>query len=222
MKHAMILAAGRGERLKPITDKIPKALCEVNGSSLLERHIVNLAKAGFDKAIINHAYLGDKIRHFLGRRKDWGIEIVFSPEPPGGLETGGGIFQALPLLGKEAFIVVNADIYTDYPFNNLHLDENMLAKIILAPNPPHNKKGDFGLIKNRFLSNDERLYTFTGISCLHPKMFSNNYPGRYSLTPGIRQLIPVQQITAEVHNGLWIDIGSKERLLEASEKAVSL
>ncbi|MBY0377209.1 MAG: NTP transferase domain-containing protein, partial [Gammaproteobacteria bacterium] len=123
MKTAMILAAGRGDRLKPLTEKQPKAMCLVQQKPLIEHHVARLAELGFERIVINHAYLGSQIRRHLGTGSKWGIEICYAPEPPGGLETGGGIYNALPLLGKQPFVTVNADVFTDFNFRMLHLAE---------------------------------------------------------------------------------------------------
>ncbi|MCW8397439.1 nucleotidyltransferase family protein [Legionella sp. PATHC038] len=213
MKTAMILAAGRGERLKPLTDVKPKALCIVKEKPLIEHHVVNLAKAGFERLVINHAYLGGKIRQHLGNGARWGVEICYSPEPPGGLETGGGIVNALPLLGTKPFIAVNADIYTDFDFSQLQFENTPSIHVILVTkNPSLNHHGDFGLINQTQLSNTNREYTLAGICCYHPQVFSHCQQGRYSVAPLIRQYAAQNKATADVYNGLWYDIGTLERL----------
>lgn len=212
MPVAMILAAGRGERLKPLTDTCPKALCIVKDKPLIEHHVINLAKAGFEKIIINHAYLGGKIRHYLGNGQGFGVKIDYSPEPPGGLETGGGLFQALPLLGNQPFLTVNADIYTDFDFKQIRTEQvHSLHLILVKNNPQLGHSGDFGLIDNQ-PNNLRTEYTFAGIACYHPKLFAHKKPGRYSITPLIREYVSKSQATASLHQGLWFDIGSKERL----------
>lgn len=217
MKTAMILAAGRGERLKPLTNVIPKAMCLVHGIPLIEHHVVNLAKAGFTRLIINHAHLGFQIRHHLGDGENWGIEIAYTPEPPGGLETGGGIFNALPLLGQEPFLTVNADIYTDFKFNTLKLPDNSLAHLLLGNNPEHNTKGDFGLKKNQELTNNQPDYTYLGVAIYHPEAFGQYFPGRYSVIPMVRNLISEARASGELFQGLWVDIGTAERLNHANK-----
>ncbi len=211
MKVAMILAAGRGERLKPITCFIPKALCLVQGKPLIEHHIINLAKAGFDPIIINHAYLGAQLRHYLGNGRKWGVRLIYSPEPPGGLETGGGIFNALALLGNAPFLVVNADNYTSYDFNHIHLPKDSLAHMVLGPKPEYYSHYDYGLLGQK-LTNNERKYTNLGIVYYHPQAFSHAQPGRYSVTPLIRQLADAHCVSAELFDGQWIDVGTLERL----------
>jgi len=216
MKTAMILAAGRGERLKPVTEWIPKAMCLVKGMPLIEHHVGNLAKAGFERLVINHAYLGDQIRRHLGNGSRWNVEICYSPEAPGGLETGGGIVNALPLLGDTPFLTVNADIYTDFAFDRLQLAEQSLVQLLLVKNPPHNSQGDFGLSQGRVL-NQKRNYTFAGVACYHPDVFASCSIGRYSMTPILRSLAEQNQIGGSLFDGMWIDIGTVERLRFANQ-----
>ena len=217
MKVAMILAAGRGERLRPLTDTHPKALCIVKGKPLIEHHIINLAKAGFAKIVVNHAYLGDQIRHYLGNGDRWRIELCYSAEPPGGLETGGGIVNALPLLGNKPFLTVNADIYTDFDFSQLTMElVGALHLILVNKNPALNHQGDFSLVNKAQLSNANPEYTFAGICCYHPEVFKDCKPGRYSVTPLIRKLAEENKATATLFQGRWFDIGSLERLESAN------
>lgn len=212
MKTAMILAAGRGERLKPLTNTIPKALCPLNNVPLIEYHLNHLAKAGFQRVVINHAYLGGKIRQYIASRPSHDLDIHFSPEPPGGLETGGGIVNALNLLGDEPFITINADIYTDFDYSRLNLSETHLAHVVLIPKPDLHHTGDFGLSPTQHVQNDGRTHTFSGIACYHPKLFQSYSLGRYSMTPILRSLAENQHMTGEIHSGIWFDIGSVERL----------
>jgi N-acetyl-alpha-D-muramate 1-phosphate uridylyltransferase len=218
MKTAMILAAGRGERLRPLTERKPKALCIVKEKPLIEHHVINLAKAGFGRIIINHAYLGGQIRHHLGNGDHWGIEICYSPEPPGGLETGGGIVNALSQLGDKPFITVNADIYTDFDFTQLQSAHTHFMHVILVnKNPALNHYGDFGLINQSQLSNANPEYTLAGICCYHPQVFANCKQGRYSVAPLIRQYAEQNKASASIYNGTWFDIGSLERLQKANQ-----
>ncbi|STX27728.1 nucleotidyltransferase [Legionella beliardensis] len=212
MNTAMILAAGRGERLKPLTQFMPKAMCLINDVPLIEHHIRNLARCGFKRVIVNHAYLGGQIRRHLRDGQPWNIEIIYSPEPPGGLETGGGIVKALPLLGNDPFLVVNADIYTDFDFTTLSCPSNFLANVVLVPNPKHNLKGDFNL--NGSQLTNERRYTLAGITCYHPNAFTECAIGRYSVTPLLRLLADQQKVSGLLYHGKWADIGSIERLKE--------
>lgn len=212
MKTALIFAAGRGERLKPLTDTLPKALCRVRGIPLIEYHLQHLAAAGFKSIIINHAHLGDQIRRQLGCGKRWNVEIIYSPEPPGALETGGAIICAQHLLNDEPFATINADIMTDYDFSQLSLPEEKLAHLVLVKQPPYYTHGDFGLTETSLLSNQDRYYTFSGIACYHPSLLNRLKPGRFSITPIIRELAENQHISGEIYQGKWIDIGSTERL----------
>jgi len=216
MKTAMILAAGRGERLRPMTTSRPKALCFVNHIPLIDYHVSNLVLAGYDHLVINHAYLGGQIRQHVGNGARWGISIDYSPEPPGGLETGGGIVNALPLLGDQPFLTVNADIFTDYPFTSFQLPSTSIAHLVLVKKPPYFNQGDFGLSINNQLDNTPKVYTYTGIAAYRPVFFENMKPGRYSVTPLLRQFALEGSVTGECYEGRWIDIGSPERLLLAN------
>lgn len=212
MKTAMILAAGRGERLKPLTNTTPKALCKVQGIPLIERHVVNLAQAGFQHIIINHAYLGGQIRQHLGDGSHFGVTIAYSPEPPGALETGGGILNALSLIGDDPFLTVNADIFTDYNFQELKLPSNSLAHFILVNKPSYSEQGDFGLSANGLLTNEPTDFTFSGIACYRTAFFDHLRPGRYSVIPTLRQYVTAHRITGNLYTGQWFDIGTVERL----------
>ncbi|CEG55779.1 N-acetylmuramate alpha-1-phosphate uridylyltransferase MurU [Legionella fallonii] len=217
MNTAMILAAGRGERLRPLTELCPKALCIVKGKPLVEHHVINLAKAGFEKIIINHAYLGGQIRRYLGDGSRWGVELCYSPEPPGGLETGGGIIQALPFFDNKPFITVNADIYTDYDFKQIKtFSVDCLHLILVHKNPALQHHGDFGLNNEHILTNTDCNYTFAGIACYHPKIFTENKLGRYSIAPLLKHYASRNEATGSLHQGFWFDIGSIERLNAAN------
>ncbi len=216
----MILAAGRGERLKPITNERPKAMCLVHQTPIIEYHIVNLAAAGFKRIIINHAYLGGQLRHYLGNGSHWGVDIDYTPEPPGGLETGGGIVNALPLLGEQPFITVNADIYTDYNFASIDLSIPSLAHLILINKPHYLPQGDFGLSKSGHLQSTNKRYTFAGIACYRPELFADLKLGRYSMSPLLHQLTLKQEITGEIYQGMWFDIGSPEQLINANSQTI--
>lgn len=215
MKTAMILAAGRGERLRPLTDSIPKAMCTVAGKPLIEYHVENLARAGFQHLVINHAYLGDQIRRYLGNGDRWDLKISYSPEPPGGLETGGGIVNALPLLGPAPFLTVNADIVTDYDFSQLTIEADAMVKLVLVDNPTHNHRGDFDL-EHTLVSRHNKACTFAGIAVYRPAVFAGYAIGRYSVIRIIDALIDQKQVTGEIYQGLWIDIGQAERLAYAN------
>ena len=213
MKTAMILAAGRGERLKPLTDKIPKAMCMVQDLPLIEHHVNNLVNSGFNHIVINHAYLGGQIRQYLGNGSRWGITISYSAEPPGGLETGGGIVKALPLLGNQPFVTINADIYTDFDFRQLHLETpSYLHLVLVKTNAKLGHHGDFGLVNQNQLCNTPSDYTFAGIACYTPQIFQRLPQGRYSVSHLIRNYAQERKATAELYDGNWFDIGSLERL----------
>lgn len=212
MKTAMILAAGRGERLRPLTNTRPKPMCTIQNIPLIEYLVKNIALAGFERIVINHSYLGGQIRQHLGNGLHWNVEIVYSPEPPGALESGGGIVNALPLIGHQPFLTVNADIFTDFPFANLAPPERSLAHLVLVTKPPYFTQGDFGLSKSQELINDDRKYTFAGIACYRPELFSKSKQGRYSITPILRQLAANKQATGEIYQGEWVEIGTPERL----------
>lgn len=206
----MILAAGRGERLKPVTNTTPKALCSIADRPIIDYQLQKLAEAGFQKVVVNHAYLGWKIRNYLQTRPDLNLEIIFSPEPPGGFETGGGIYQALKHFDNQAFAVVNADIYTDYDLKQISLPNDSLAHLILTKTP-EGQRADFGL-NNSQLVNDPKQYTFCGIACYSPEFFNNVSPGRYSVTPILRKLASQNKVSGEVFTGNWIDIGTIDKL----------
>lgn len=217
MKTAMILAAGRGERLKPLTEKHPKAMCLIHQKPLIEYHVERLAASGFERIVINHAYLGGQIRRYLGNGSKWNIEICYAPEPPGGLETGGGIFNALPLLGNNPFITVNADVFTDYDFSRLTINSNAMLHVVLVSNPQHKVHGDFDLLHSNQLDNSQKNYTFSGIACYRPEAFWQHQMGRYSVVPLLNAFINKKMATGELYQGLWIDIGSSERLQLANK-----
>lgn len=216
---AMILAAGRGNRLRPITDKTPKPLVPLCGQPLIEYHIEKLAKAGVQEIVINHAWLGDQIEQQLGDGSRWGVNILYSAEPEGGLETAGGIINALPLLGDQAFLVINGDVFCEYDFANLvkkalswqQTVSEDLAHLVLVPSPEHNAKGDFGLNQQSYVE-QEGEYTFAGLSVLHPKLFAGMEVDFIRLAPVLRQAMQEGKVSGELDNGLWSDIGTIERL----------
>ena len=216
---AMILAAGRGERMRPLTDTLPKPLLEVNGKPLIIWHIEKLLACGFKDIVINIAHLGYKIPEFLGDGSKYGVNITYSDEQESGaLESAGGIKKALPLLGDNTFLVLNGDIFCDYDFDvNFDLKDN-LAHLILVTNPEHNPDGDFGL-KNAFVLNeDTKKYTFMGIGYYNPKLFESLAVGKSALAPLLRQEIKNKKITGELHHGMWHDIGTPQRLEDINKK----
>lgn len=209
---AMILAAGRGERMRPLTDFTPKPLLEAGGKPLIAHHLEALRSAGIREVVINLAHLGEKIRAALGDGRALGLTITYSREPQGALETGGGILQALPLLGSGPFVVVNGDVWTDYPFSRLPVSPPGLAHLVLVDNPPQHPEGDFALCGERIMSGGTLLLTFSGISVLRPELFAQCAPGRFPLTPLLRQAMAQGQVSGEYYGGAWFDIGTPQRL----------
>lgn len=211
----MILAAGRGERMRPLTDTLPKPLLHVKDKPLIVWHIEKLALAGFEKIIINTAHLGYKIPQVLGDGSQWGVKLIYSDEQKeGALESAGGIIKALPLLGEESFLVVNGDIWSDYEFDSSFELGDDLAHLILVPNPEHNLKGDFALKEGRVLNEGEKKYTFSGIGYYNPILFKDESYGRQALAPLLRKAIVNNRISGALHVSEWYDIGTPQRLEE--------
>lgn len=210
---AMILAAGRGERMRPLTDTLPKPLLVVAGKPLIVHHIERLASAGFRQLVINHAHLGEMLETHLGDGSAWGVEIRYSPEK-NALETGGGIFRALPLLGEGPFLVVNGDVWCDIDFGRLRLREEKLAHLVLVPSPAHHPQGDFMLQGNQVVSGEGECLTFSGIGIYRARLFSNCRPGAFPLAPILRAAISQGEVSGECHRGLWVDVGTPERLAD--------
>lgn len=215
--RAMILAAGRGERMRPLTDTCPKPLLKVGEKCLIEYHIQNLVAAGFTDIVINHAYLGEQIERTLGAGQQYGAQLHYSPEGTA-LETGGGIFNALPLLGNSPFLVVNGDVWCDYPFNQIPSSLTGLAHLILINNPEHNLKGDFHLEANKVYSEGTPRLTFSGIGVYHPDLFINCTAGRFSLVPLLIKAMEIGKVTGEHYQGEWLDIGTPQRLEELNQR----
>lgn len=234
----MILAAGRGERMRPLTDATPKPLLAVGGKALIVWHLERLRDAGFKEIVINHAHLGRQIEDALGNGTAFGVDIAYSPEPPGALETAGGIRHALPLLGDQAFLVVNGDIWCDWPFalaaaagptgvpgahkkiaaTPLNAAAETLAHLVLVNNPPHHPAGDFALDHGRILNDATPVaprLTFSGIGIYSPALFAalpDHTPAK--LAPLLRAAADAGRLGGELHRGEWIDIGTPERLRE--------
>jgi MurNAc alpha-1-phosphate uridylyltransferase len=212
---AMILAAGKGERMRPLTLTTPKPLVRAGGVPLIEYHLRALAAAGFTDIVINHAWLGQQIEDYLGDGSRYGVSIQYSVEGEP-LETGGGIFRALPLLGDEAFVVVNGDIWTDYDFSVLHQPINGLAHLVLVSNPPHHPAGDFCLVETQVRDGqpEAATLTYSGIAVLHPQLFDGCTAGAFKLAPLLRKAMADGQVTGEQLKGHWVDVGTHERLAE--------
>ncbi len=214
---AMILAAGRGERMRPLTDHTPKPLLQVGGQRLIEYHIKNFVAAGITELVINHAHLGDQIEAFVGDGSRYGASILYSVEAQA-LETGGGIFNALPLLGDAPFVVVNGDVWSDYAFQSLPDSIAGLAHLVLVDNPEHHPQGDFCLRDNLVTAAGESKLTFSGISILRPELFIDCQAGAFPLAPMLRQAMQRGQVTGEHYTGAWCDVGTPERLAELDQK----
>ena len=210
--RAMILAAGRGERLRPLTDSTPKPLLEAGGKPLIEHHLEHLASAGFREIVINLSHLGDQIRDKLGNGATWGLNIRYSPEPPGALGTGGGIKKALPLLGDSPFVIINGDVFTNYPLARLRAIKCDHAHLVLVPNPGHHPGGDFKLQGGYVSEVGETRHTFSGISVYHPRFFDTTPDGSFSVVPLLKAAMNSHQVTGQLFNGTWHDVGTLERL----------
>ncbi|RLJ67729.1 N-acetylmuramate alpha-1-phosphate uridylyltransferase MurU [Sulfurisoma sediminicola] len=210
----MILAAGRGERMRPLTDRTPKPLLPVAGRPLIVWHIERLAAAGFRDVVINHAHLGDQIEALLGDGDAWGVRIRYSEEPAGALETAGGIANALPLLGDAPFLVINGDIFCDWDVSRARtvLAAGLLAHLVLVPNPGHHPSGDFALTDDMLDAGKER-HTFAGIGVYRPELFAAIERGQVAkLAPLLDAAIAAGRVSGELHDGRWVDVGTPERL----------
>lgn len=210
----MILAAGKGERMRPLTLHTPKPLLLAGGKPLIVHHIEKLAQAGFSQLVINHAWLGEQIEQKLGDGVQFGVQIQYSAEPEP-LETGGGIFRALPLLGDEPFILVNGDVWTDYDFALLPRSLSGLAHLVLVDNPEHHPQGDFALQQNQVSLAEGQRLTFAGISVLSPQLFKDCQSGAFPLAPLLRQAMQAGAVSGEHYSGRWLDVGTPERLQQA-------
>lgn len=208
----MLLAAGRGERLRPVTDAIPKALVEVRGETLLERHLLALRAAGVDTVVINLGWLGEQIAELVGSGTRYGLNVIYSPEGENILETGGGIHRALPLLGRDAFLVINADIYTDMPLAAIDLPAARSGHLVLVPRPAYRAQGDFDLDRGLVRNAAQPALTFSGVAMYRPEFFASCTPGRFPLAPLLRAAASRGQLAGSLYSGEWEDIGTPERL----------
>jgi MurNAc alpha-1-phosphate uridylyltransferase len=208
---AMILAAGRGERMRPLTETTPKPLLRVGGQCLIEYHLRALARAGVHDIVINHSWLGQQIVDYLGNGRRYGVAIVYSDESEAPLETAGGIIQALPVLDSEPFILVNGDIWTDYDFTRLPQTLNNKAHLVLVDNPGHHPVGDFSLQSHILKNNGDKL-TYSGIGVYSPALFAGLATGVRPLAPLLRAAIAQGEISGEWYRGQWWDIGTPARL----------
>ena len=218
--RALILAAGRGERMRPLTLATPKPLLEAGGRRLIEFHLEALARAGIVDVVINTAHLGARFPEALGDGARYGVAIRYSHEGDEPLETGGGMLRALPLLGPEPFVAVNGDIWTDYDFARLPREPEGIAHLVLVDNPPHRARGDFLLLPDRRLAPDVdagakgQPLTFSGIGVYRPELVAHHAPGKFGLAPLLRAAMHEGRVTGEHHRGAWTDVGNPQRLAE--------
>jgi len=216
--NAMILAAGRGERLRPITDNLPKPLVAPGGMTLLERHLQRLADAGIERVVINLGWQGQQIVEQIGSGQQFGIAVSYSPEYDRVLETGGGIRRALPMLGDEPFWVLNGDIFCDMPLPKRTLDEDTLGHLVLVPTPSYRQRGDFDLIDGRVREGNAPAYTFSGIALYRPEFLSGEPEGRFSIAPLLFDAADNGRLTGEVYEGVWTDVGTPGRLVQLDRR----
>jgi N-acetyl-alpha-D-muramate 1-phosphate uridylyltransferase len=216
---AMILAAGRGVRMGAFTEAQPKPLLQIGGTSLIERHLARLAASGVRDVVINLSYRGAQIRERLGDGARFGVEIAFSDEGEPPLETGGGIRHALPLLGVEPFVLVNSDVCTDFDFASLEAARE--STLVLVPNPKHHPRGDFGVDAAGYVRAEPPLLTYSGIALLDPALFAELRPGRSPLKPVLDAAIAKRALRGRRYEGVWIDVGTPERLDEAHRWVVA-
>jgi len=212
---AMILAAGRGDRLRPHTDRHPKPLLPLGGQPIIEYHLNALAEAGFKNIVINQGWLGEQLPPALGDGSRWGLNICYSAEGFPALETGGGIFKALPLLDSDPFVVINGDVWTDYPLQRLRdIAANLgshSAFLVLIDNPAQHPQGDFVLQGNTIGTGDGPCLTFSGIGVYRPQLFEGCSPGAFPLAPLLRHAISAGKVRGEHYRGQWVDVGTPER-----------
>lgn len=208
---AMILAAGRGVRMRPLTDDTPKPLLQAGNDTLIGHQIRRLKAAGFRDLVINHAHLGAQIEATLGDGRDYGVNIVYSPEGEA-LETGGGILRALPLLGDGPFLLTNADIWCDLDYSLLRIAPDDLAQLVLIDNPPHHPQGDFALIDGRVKRHGPTRLTFAGIGIYRPALFAGCRPGKFPLAPLLHDAMELGKVGGITHHGGWMDVGTPQRL----------
>jgi N-acetyl-alpha-D-muramate 1-phosphate uridylyltransferase len=216
MKHALILAAGLGERMRPLTDATPKPLLEVRGKPLIVHHIEKLVAAGVHYIVINTSHLADQFPEALGDGSRWGVRIRYSYEGPTPLETGGGMLKALPLLGPEPFIVVSADIWSDIDYAALPAEPAGDAHLVMVPNPGFHPKGDFALLDGRLYDDDapvgsERL-TFGNVGVYRPGIVAGEAPGKFKLAPMYRRAIAQGRLAGERYDGFWRNVGNPAQL----------
>lgn len=212
---AMLLAAGRGERMRPLTDHCPKPLLQVAGKPLIVWHLERLAVSGIHEVVINLSWLGEMIAAELGDGSRFGVRIHYSREPWPALETGGGLLQALPLLGDDPFLLVNGDVFTDLDFTSLHIDSGDLAQLVLVPNPEHHPNGDFWLDeRGRIGAGGGRRLTYSGVALMRAQLFAGAQPGRFPLLPWLLRALEAGRLGGQCHSGEWLDVGTAQRLAQ--------
>lgn len=211
---AMILAAGRGERMRPLTDTTPKPLLQAGGKPLIVHLIDRLRWGGFHDLVINHAYLAQQLVSVLGDGRGFGVSIQYSAEPEGALDTGGGILNAITLLGSAPFLVINGDVWTDYPFHRLKAEPLHLAHLVMVNNPAHHLDGDFAVVDGKIDLKAGNRLTFSGIGVYRPELFAGRVEARFPLASLLREAAGQGKVTAEHYTGQWIDIGTPQRLRE--------
>jgi N-acetyl-alpha-D-muramate 1-phosphate uridylyltransferase len=220
----MVLAAGRGERLRPITDVTPKPLVPVAGKPLIVHHLEALARAGIRDVVINLSWLPDRLREALGDGTAYGVRVTYTDEGPVPLETGGGIFNALPLLEPGPFLVVNGDTFTDIDFAALVRGAEAdtligtLARLVLVPNPIQHPRGDFGLEGDLIVERQSERFTYSGVGLFWPELFAGSTSGRFPLLPLFKRAIGERRLRGQVHRGEWHDVGTPRRLAELDER----
>lgn len=217
---AMILAAGRGDRMRPLTDETPKPLLTVGGRPLIDYQLAALASGGIDEVVINLSWLGAKIRAMIGTGDKYGLNVTYSDEGAEALETGGGIYRALPRLGPDPFWLVNGDVFGDFRYDLRPLAPGVLGHLIMVENPVHHPRGDYSLADGRVTARGLHSWTYAGISMLHPDLFAGAADGRFPLAPLFDTAIGQRALTGEVFDGRWVDVGTPERLA-ALDRALS-
>ncbi len=214
----MILAAGRGERMRPLSDTVPKPLLEAGGKPLIVHLIERLVRAGMRDLVINHSHLGEQVENYLADGSRYGARIAYSHEAGGGLETGGGIFKALSLIDTDPFVVINGDIWTDFPFDRLPTRFKGLAHLVLVDNPPQHLQGDFSLHDGQVLAEGVPRLTFSGIGVYTQALFAECRPGKFPLAPLLRAAMARGQVSGEHYTGCWRDVGTPQRLKELDQE----
>ena len=214
IERALIFAAGRGERMRPLTDATPKPLLKAAGKCLIERHLESLGKAGVREVVINTSHLADQFPATLGDGSRWELRIRYSSEGPQALETGGGMLHALPLLGDAPFIAVNGDIFTDFDFSTLPQNPSELAHLVVVDNPPQHAQGDFVLRDGLLHDETAPRLTFAGIGVYRPELLAGQTPGKFGIVPILRAAMRAGRVSGAHHRGAWYDIGTPQRLAE--------